>query len=177
MSLSPKRIFKMKFAKHAGIFWSNFCPLLAEKSAECVFSQGWSIHEWCLWKHTVAQRSGSAGVCSPYVEERGRRCVCALHCRRGCASHRLMWYVFSSTSYLQQRLAYLAEIISLCLGLFSFIVKDKIKTLLTAICEWYWRKTREIFPLCDSTVHCVCGLNKFPHSNRQNGASFLCPSY
>lgn len=86
-------------------------------------------------------QSGNAGVCSSCVEERGRRClcvyVCVLHCRRGCASHRLKWYVFSSTSCVQQRLAYLAEIISLCLGLFSFIVKDKIKTLLTAICEWY----------------------------------------
>lgn len=167
----------MKFAKHAGVFWSNFCPLLAEKSAECIFFPR-VIYSWAV---AVGAHDLAMQVCVARVEESGRRClcvyVCVLHCRRGCASHRLKWYVFSSTSCVQQRLAYLAEIISLCLGLFSFIVKDKIKTLLTAICEWYWRKTREMFPLCNSTVHCVCGLNKFPHRNRQNGASFLCLSY
>lgn len=86
-------------------------------------------------------------------EERKEAGVSVLHCRRGWASHRLMWYVFSSTSCLEQQLAYLAEIISLSLGVFSFIVKDKIKILLTAFFEWNQRKTMEVFSYV--TVLCI----------------------
>lgn len=61
-----------------------------------------------------------------------------------------------------QELACLAKISSLSLRVFSFIVQEKIKILLTA---FFWVEPKEtngsVF-LCDSAARCARGLSKFP---------------